>query len=225
MQQFEQLQSLMGTVTPTPAKRGGRGQGQRERSRSQGPRTARQGGGQPDGLVATRAKGFEPDGRQGTRKGVGQAKKKSVAEHPGRSSAAPAREDPSGEGGGGMVDAMSILGGQREETKGTRVGQAGNGHTPSPGRAIRHGSIDSADWLTMVEPAMTDLSDSSGEWWELVVSEARSWYKQYIKLRPIQRAASKIEPSAESADPSLGGRRLGHRRVQPWHWHLHLCGL
>ena len=34
MQQFEQLQSLMGTVTPTPAKRGGRGQGQRERSKS-----------------------------------------------------------------------------------------------------------------------------------------------------------------------------------------------
>ena len=45
MQQFEQLQSLMGTVIPAPAKRGGRGQGQRKRSRSQGPRTARQGGG------------------------------------------------------------------------------------------------------------------------------------------------------------------------------------
>ena len=30
--------------------------------------------------------------------------------------------------------------------------------------------IDLADWLTMIEPAMTDLSDSSGEWWELVAS-------------------------------------------------------
>ena len=48
---------------------------------------------------------------------------------------------------------------------------------------------------------MTDLSDSSGEWWELVVSEARAWYKQYIKLRPIQRASSKIEPSAELQKP------------------------
>ena len=61
--------------------------------------------------------------------------------------------------------------------------------------------IDLADWLTMVEPAMTDLSDSSGEWWELVVSEAKAWYKQYIKLRPIQRASSKIEPSAELQKP------------------------
>ena len=57
--------------------------------------------------------------------------------------------------------------------------------------------IDLADWLTMIEPAMTDLSDSSGEWWELVVGEARRWYSQYIQLRPIQRATYKIEPSAE----------------------------
>ena len=41
--------------------------------------------------------------------------------------------------------------------------------------------IDLADWLTMIEPAMTDLSDSSGEWWELVVGEARRWYCQYIQ--------------------------------------------
>ena len=61
--------------------------------------------------------------------------------------------------------------------------------------------IDLADWLTMVEPAMTDLSDSSGEWWESVVSEARAWYRQYIKLRPIQRASSKIGPSAELQKP------------------------
>ena len=33
--------------------------------------------------------------------------------------------------------------------------------------------IDLADWLTLIEPAMTDLSDSSGQWWELVVDEAR----------------------------------------------------
>ena len=69
-----QLQTLMGTITPTPGKRGGRGQGQRERSRSQqGPRTARPGGGQQEGLVATRAKGFEGEARQGNGKGIGQA--------------------------------------------------------------------------------------------------------------------------------------------------------
>ena len=106
----------MGTVTPTPAKRGGREQGQRERSRSQGPRTARQGGGQPEGLVAARAKGFELDGRQGAGKGVGQAKKKSMAEQPGRSSAAKAREDQPGEC---YVQADHLLGRQGQEARRT----------------------------------------------------------------------------------------------------------
>ena len=45
--------------------------------------------------------------------------------------------------------------------------------------------IDLADWLTLIEPAMTDLSDSSGQWWELVVDEARKWYSHYIHLRPL----------------------------------------
>ena len=205
MQQFEQLQSLMGTVTPAPAKRGGRGQGQRERSRSQGPRTARQGGGQPEGLVASRAKGFEPEGRQGTGKGVGQPKKKATAEQPGRSSTANVREEQSRERGGGMADAMSMLitylVDKDKKQKGPESVKPGTATLPVLAEPSDTAPIDLADWLTMVEPAMTDLSDSSGEWWELVVSEARAWYKQYIKLRPIQRASSKIEPSAELQKP------------------------
>ena len=205
MQQFEQLQSLMGTVTPAPAKRGGRGQGQRERSRSQGPRTARQGGGQPEGLVASRAKGFEPEGRQGTGKGVGQPKKKATAEQPGRSSTANVREERSREGSGGMADAMSMLitylVDKDKKQEGPESVKPGTATLPVLAEPSDTAPIDLADWLTMVEPAMTDLSDSSGEWWELVVSEAKAWYKQYIKLRPIQRASSKIEPSAELQKP------------------------
>ena len=55
MQQFEQLQSLMGT--PAPGNRGGRGRGQRERSRSlQGPRTS--------GLQRSRQRGrWQPEPR------------------------------------------------------------------------------------------------------------------------------------------------------------------
>ena len=61
--------------------------------------------------------------------------------------------------------------------------------------------IDLADWLTLIEPAMTDLSDSSGQWWELVVDEARKWYSHYIHLRPLQRATCVIEPSLELQKP------------------------
>ena len=57
--------------------------------------------------------------------------------------------------------------------------------------------VDLADWLTVIEPAMTDLSDSSGQWWELVVKESRQWYSHYIQLRPLQRTTCAIEPSAE----------------------------
>ena len=104
-----------------------------------------------------------------------------------------------------MVDAMSklitYLVDKEKKQEGPESVKPGTVTLPVLAEPFDTAPIDLADWLTMVEPAMTDLSDSSGEWWELVVSEARSWYKQYIKLRPIQRAASKIEPSAELQKP------------------------
>ena len=100
-----------------------------------------------------------------------------------------------------MVDAMSklitYLFDKEKKEEGPESVKPGTVALPVLAEPSDTAPIVLADWLTMIEPAMTDLSDSSGEWWELVVSEARSWYKQYIKLRPIQRAASKIEPSAE----------------------------
>jgi hypothetical protein len=37
--------------------------------------------------------------------------------------------------------------------------------------------IDFADWLTMIEPVMTDLSDGSHFWWTKVMQECDIWYK------------------------------------------------
>lgn len=57
--------------------------------------------------------------------------------------------------------------------------------------------IDYADWLTMMEPVMTDLSDSSHVWWRLVLDECSAWYSEYVKLRPLQRTSFEIEASEE----------------------------
>ena len=57
--------------------------------------------------------------------------------------------------------------------------------------------IDYADWLTMIEPVMTDLSDSSHVWWRLVLDECSAWYSEYVKLRPLQRTSFEIEASEE----------------------------
>ena len=57
--------------------------------------------------------------------------------------------------------------------------------------------IDFADWLTVIEPAMQDLSDSSYAWWEKVMTEATTWYQDYVKLRPLQRSMFEASPSSE----------------------------
>ena len=46
--------------------------------------------------------------------------------------------------------------------------------------------IDLQDWLTAVEPAMGDLSDSSSSWWTTLLEEAQSWYLKYQQMPPLQ---------------------------------------
>ena len=48
-------------------------------------------------------------------------------------------------------------------------------------------SIDLQDWLTLITPAMSDLSETSQEWWELVLQEAKRWYGDYMQETPLKR--------------------------------------
>ena len=57
--------------------------------------------------------------------------------------------------------------------------------------------IDYADWLTLIEPVMTDLSDGSHVWWRHVLDDCSTWYAEYVKLRPLQRTSFEIEASEE----------------------------
>ena len=202
MQQFEQLQSLMGT--PAPGNRGGRGRGQRERSRSlQGPRTS--------GPTEEQTKGsIQPEPRPMKRSSDRRSVEKGLV-NLGGDLRQPSPLSPKASGsqdgvkGEKMMEAMAKLVNHLVE-KESRDGapesvKPGTVTLPTLPEPADSAPIDLADWLTLIEPAMTDLSDSSGQWWELVVDEARKWYSHYIHLRPLQRATCVIEPSLELQKP------------------------
>lgn len=42
--------------------------------------------------------------------------------------------------------------------------------------------IDLNDWLDLIEPMMCDLTNSSGEWWKILMEEATKWYQRHMKL-------------------------------------------
>ncbi len=49
------------------------------------------------------------------------------------------------------------------------------------------GPIDLGDWFTVIEPAMSDLSRTSNEWWALLMEESYKWYGDHMQLQPLQR--------------------------------------
>lgn len=82
---------------------------------------------------------------------------------------------------------------------------------PAPPEPGDTSPIDLADWLTMIEPAMTDLSDSSGEWWDLVIGESKRLYTNY-QLHPL--ATSQGQPAPSNLPLSFGDPNgQGWRRI------------
>ena len=63
------------------------------------------------------------------------------------------------------------------------------------------GPIDMNDWLALIDPMMSDLTDSSGEWWSLLMQEATTWYQQHMQLQPLERMAHVPAPSEELSKP------------------------
>ena len=58
------------------------------------------------------------------------------------------------------------------------------------------GPIDFNDWINLLEPQMSDLTSTSGEWWAQLLREARRWYDDHLQLPPLQRMAHDVVPSA-----------------------------
>ena len=69
---------------------------------------------------------------------------------------------------------------------------------PHPGPEA---SLHFADWLHDSKPALSDVSDNSETLWQLVLDESDSWYKSYLRLRPMDRLVARPVASAELADP------------------------
>ena len=47
--------------------------------------------------------------------------------------------------------------------------------------------VDFADWLLLVQGQLSDLSTSSGEWWETTLEEARKRYKDHLRMSPLEK--------------------------------------
>ena len=68
-----------------------------------------------------------------------------------------------------------------------------------PEWSAQSGPIDFSDWMVLIEPSMSDLSNSSGEWWSLLVKESQDWYSQHLKLQPLDRVDHNPTPSSTLA--------------------------
>ena len=63
------------------------------------------------------------------------------------------------------------------------------------------GPIDLGDWLSLIEPIMSDLSKTSGDWWHLLIREALSWYDEHQQLAPLKRIHHDPQPSSKLCQP------------------------
>ncbi|CAE7765514.1 GIP [Symbiodinium sp. CCMP2592] len=78
---------------------------------------------------------------------------------------------------------------------------------PSP---TLEGALGFADWVHAIRPAMSDLSDSSGECWERLLADAQDWYhNQYVPATPLARVRTKYATSPAERD--VRWTRVRHR--------------
>ena len=59
--------------------------------------------------------------------------------------------------------------------------------------------LDLADWLLVVEPGLSDLSDSSQQWWEEMLASLKQWYAEHQEKNPLERVNHK--PQVPLQDP------------------------
>ena len=49
------------------------------------------------------------------------------------------------------------------------------------------GPIAMGDWLTLLEPAVADLSETAEEWWQELTAAVQHWYAHHMTLSPLER--------------------------------------
>ena len=93
-----------------------------------------------------------------------------------------------------------VLEGKDEEREGRNEYVRGTPVLPMlPEWSPATGPIDMNDWMALIDPIMSDLTDTSGEWWSLLVQEATQWYHEHLQLQPLERMAHQAVPSSSLA--------------------------
>ena len=53
--------------------------------------------------------------------------------------------------------------------------------------------VDLQDWLLVIHPQMSDLSQSSAEWWSLTMEEAQAWYRRHQEMKPLEKLKHEVK--------------------------------
>ena len=60
-------------------------------------------------------------------------------------------------------------------------------------------ALSLGDWLAVIDPIMSDLSSTSGVWWQLIVGAAQDGYRQWILSGPLDRLRLRPPVPAEAS--------------------------
>ena len=64
-----------------------------------------------------------------------------------------------------------------------------------------NGPLQIGDWLLLIEPIISDLSITAGEWWTGMVTAAEKWYRDHMAMNPLEKIQHRLEvPTVLTAD-------------------------
>ena len=62
-----------------------------------------------------------------------------------------------------------------------------------PEWAAESAPVDLQDWLLLIHPQLSDMSQSSAEWWDLTMKTAQEWYRRHQGLKPLEKLQHEIK--------------------------------
>ena len=60
--------------------------------------------------------------------------------------------------------------------------------------------VDFSDWLLLVEAQLSDLSSTSAQWWETLITEAKQWYMAHLRMSPLEKLRHPVKASLKLMD-------------------------
>ena len=89
----------------------------------------------------------------------------------------------------GMTNLQKQIMDNKDKEKDVETVRSRIGLPPLPSWSSTTGPVDLSDWLVLIEPIMSDLTATSGEWWSCLIGECQTWYSKHTQLQPLERVA------------------------------------